>query len=748
MSGIAIVVVFLLLAGLMIARRLPALLAVPLMALATAAIAGVHDLGAVITLGAVKLAPVYATLFFGALLSRVVLSTGIAETLVTYAAEFGGDRPVVLSLLMCAVVAVLFTTVTGLGAIIMIGTIVLPVMMTVGVPRATSATLFLLAFGLGYVLNIAQWKFYGTVFGVERETFQGFAFAVFALQAVVLIAYALARARATEGYATNVIPPPEDEAPRKRAGPLALITPILPLVLLRGFNVDAIVGFAIAALYGALVTRPRTAVKTLVAAWIRGIEDVAPATILMIGIGMLLVAANLPEVQSAVKPLVAAVAPRTPVAYVVLFGLLSPLALYRGPLNPYGVGIGVYTVLATLHVLPAAALVAAVIAVVQVQNVCDPTNTQNVWVANFTGTRVESITRLLLPWQVAVATVAAILAVVASVSLFGTPLFPPRAVSAATLRRGVNDAALRQTPASAAPARSAPADAGLYAPPSAARTIAVRDDGTADGTVAAHEVSGAVARGWRGFRVVSAPGDPAAADCRAKPYAAVMRMSVTHEGRDGDEVGLELFDCAGWSVNQWYARGARPHGSGRRAAARAHVVARAPRLCGRGVRARARVRSRRPEADVLLRPLQAVGRLHARARAPGRARIPRRPAHRRRDRQARRPLLVGVRHVPNAAPRVRRQAAHLRRRARQSRRPTGPRRSRRTVRGLIRGAAGDNEVRNAPFPACAIVSGCRRSFRYRSRGCSPARMTTSTSNVSSGESFPARVLDIVSLGLV
>ena len=92
---------------------------------------------------------------------------------------------------------------------------------------------------------------------------------------------------------------------------------MLPLVLLRGFGVDAIVGFALAAVYAVLVTRPRDAVKTLRAAWIRGIEDVAPATILMIGIGMLLVAANTPQVQAAVTPLVAAVAPRTPLAYVV-----------------------------------------------------------------------------------------------------------------------------------------------------------------------------------------------------------------------------------------------------------------------------------------------------------------------------------------------------------------------------------------------------------------------------------------------
>ena len=533
LAGIAIVAVFLILAALMIARKLPALLAVPLMALATAALAGVHDLSSIVTLGAVKLAAVYATLFFGALLSRVVLSTGIAETLVTYAAEFGGDRPLVLALLLCAVVALLFTTVTGLGAIIMIGTIVLPVMMTVGVPRQLSATLFLMAFGLGYILNIAQWKFYSSVFGVDRAAFQGYALALFAVQALVLIVYALVRSRATRDYATNVI---AGDPPRKRVGPLALITPVLPLVLLGRFGVDAIVGFAIAAIYGALVTRPRSFVQTLVAAWIRGIEDVAPATILMIGIGMLLVAAQTKEVQAAVTPLVSAVAPRSPLAYVVLFGLLSPLALYRGPLNPYGVGIGVYTVLAALHVLPAVALVAAVMAVVQVQNVCDPTNTQNVWVANFTGVPVERITRLVLPWQVGVATIAATLAVAAGATLFGAPAFAagPAPASAATI-----------------------VPPGLYAPPASSRAFAILDDGTDAGRRAAAEIREAVARGWSGFRVVAADGDPAATDCRAKPYTAVLRAVVTPAmGTSPLDVGVELLDCAGWNVDQWHAQGA------------------------------------------------------------------------------------------------------------------------------------------------------------------------------------------------
>ena len=35
--------------------------------------------------------------------------------------------------------------------------------------------------------------------------------------------------------------------------------------------------------------------------------------------------------------------------------------------------------------------------IVQVQNVCDPTNTHNVWVATYTGVRVEDISIATLP---------------------------------------------------------------------------------------------------------------------------------------------------------------------------------------------------------------------------------------------------------------------------------------------------------------------------------------------------------------
>ena len=317
--------IFAVAAALMYARLVPALLAVPLMALGIAAVAGAGFAGleSVAVDGTSRLAGVMVTVIFGAILSRVTLASGIAETIVTYAAEFGGDRPAVLALALSAAVALLFTSLTGLGAIVMVGSIVLPIMLTVGVARRTAATLFMLAFALGFVFNIAQWTFYTKTFGVERAQMQPYAYVLGAIDLAALVVFALVRFRATRGSATWALEPDEPLA-RKRAPLYACVAPILPIPLYQAAHLDAIVAFALAAAYAALTTAPRKAVPTFVAAAIRGVEDVAPAIVLFMGIGMLLVATGLPSVKAALGPLVAAVAPRSWLGYVVLFGLFSP----------------------------------------------------------------------------------------------------------------------------------------------------------------------------------------------------------------------------------------------------------------------------------------------------------------------------------------------------------------------------------------------------------------------------------------
>jgi hypothetical protein len=527
-SAALVLLTFAVFALLMFRRALPALLAVPCMAVTMmlAVAAPLPQIGAAIAGGATALAPVYVTVIFGALLARVTMDSGIARALVNLAAEYGGERPAALALVLCAVVALLFTSLSGLGAIIMVGSIVLPIMMTTGVPRTLAATLFLLSFALGFIFNPSNWKFYTQLFGVAPDAIVRYAVVLAAIDAGALLLFAVLGFARERGYAAWAVRADEDPAAKPRVPAIALTVPLVPLLLYFALKLDPALAFIVAAVFGALVTAPRRAIPMLTAAAIKGVEDVAPAVLLFIGIGMLLAATKLPQMTAALAPLAGAWV-GNPVAYVVLFGALSPLALYRGPLNPFGVGIAIFTVLLASNVLPPAVLVAAVMAVVQVQNVCDPTNTANVWVANFTGVPIDTITRRTLPFQTGVAVLATVAVVLFSPQLFGEKTF------------GI------------APAR-ADAFPGLYADAAGSNVLAVDDDGSP----LAHAAAASVLHGPpQAFRTIARHEDPDARDCSGKPYAAYLYVSsstfVLVEGIDTD-IGMRLQDCGGWIAGEWH----------------------------------------------------------------------------------------------------------------------------------------------------------------------------------------------------
>ncbi len=530
--------VFALCAVLMVRRILPALLAIPVMAIALCLVAGVPipRLSAVFSGGVTALAPAYAAVIFGALLGRVTIDTGIARAIVNVAAEYGGENPLLFALALCAVTAVLFVSLSGLGAIVMVGSIVLPTMLAVGVPRRLTGPLFLMAFALGFTFNIANWTFYTTFFGVSEGRLLPFALALAAIDAVALVAFAIVGFARDRDYATWREQRRDDDAEivdveggsARRVPPIAMLVPLLPMPLYFFFHLDAVAAFSIAAVLGAAIVRPRAIVQTIVGAAIRGIEDVAPAVLLFMGIGMLLVAVKEPAMHAALAPIAGAWIAK-PTAFVLVFGLLSPLVLYRGPLNPFGVGIAFFAALLGAHAIAPVLLVAGVMALVAVQNVCDPTNTANVWVANQTGDRAERMMLATLPYQYVVAVLAALLVV--SLHVAGAATLP-----------------------------NAPFPPGLLAPASAAHHVVVDDDGTGFGRVAAASVAGALARA--GFQVERRHAVPERRDCSAKPYAAyvyVRRIRFTLLEGVNLDIGLRLEDCGGWVVREWHDHAVVPH---------------------------------------------------------------------------------------------------------------------------------------------------------------------------------------------
>jgi hypothetical protein len=405
MTAALIILVFLVFAGLMMSRRMPAILAVPAMAVCVAVVARTPVrviLEQVVTGGSTRLAGQYLMVIAGAMLGRVVMQTGIAESMIRRAAEFGGDRPLAVALTMMVAVAWLFTTLTGLGAIIMVGGLALPIMMSIGVPRKLAGILFLLAFALGFVFNIGMWGFYQGTFNIDPAAIRKFAIILALIDGLVLAVFLIMASRRMRHYGAWAVVVNDDRAARREVPLIALAVPIIPLILHAWLGIPVVAAFVIGAILGVMITRPRELVRQLSSAVVKGAEDVAPAVILMIGIGMLLNATTLPTVRESLGPLISQVDFSSPLVYVLFFGLLSPLALYRGPLNPYGIGIGIYLLIRDLNLMPPLALLAAVMSVVQVQNTCDPTNTQNVWIANFVGVRVEELTKQTILFKMVV----------------------------------------------------------------------------------------------------------------------------------------------------------------------------------------------------------------------------------------------------------------------------------------------------------------------------------------------------------
>ena len=408
-------------AGAMYTKKLPALLALPLMAVLIALLTSwQHPLEAltlVFDKGATRLASAMTNAVFGAILAHIVYTCGIAESLVKKTSELAGDRAVPVALLMMVTSALAFVALSGLGAVIMVGTLVLPVMIGVGIRPLVAAATLLFGISIGGMWNVAGWGFYQDVLHVPVGTVAQFA----SLCGVVLLAagvgYVLVNARSVRSAWEETTP---EAPPPPRIPAAALLTPLVPVVLilgskfadrltaghLRALEFDINAALMIGSLYGILTTRPRRIVQTLAGAVTEGIKSVAPVLGLMIGIGMVVTALLSDPVKAVMRPLLETVVPHSPWTYVLFFGLLSPLALYRGPLNLYGLGAGIGVIMTTLLAPPL--VMGALMCTGMVQGVCDPTNTMNVWAAGFTRTDVNDILKSTLP-PVFVATLLALL---------------------------------------------------------------------------------------------------------------------------------------------------------------------------------------------------------------------------------------------------------------------------------------------------------------------------------------------------
>ncbi|ASY32247.1 MULTISPECIES: TRAP transporter large permease subunit [unclassified Streptomyces] len=410
--GIIILIIMAAGVAAMLTRKLPTAFALVLLGVVIALVSGAPLTGknsvldTVLQEGAPALAATMIAILLGSWLGKLLDETGIAGTLVRKIVEFGGDRPTIVALGVL-VVSTLIGTVTGSApAAMLAGIIGIPAMIAVGIPKVTAAGTVLMGIAAGMPFELPVWQFFSSaldmpVHDVRHFMIQLFPFALFAAVMFVLIE---SRRKGVEHAWAFRTEAPRSKAARRRAelgdAPwYALLTPLVPLVLALGFDVAIIPSLLAGVLYALVTTtRPGEMNRRLLRTLYSGFEVAAAPMTLFVAIGILLAAVKLPGAIDALEPLVRAVTPENPVLFVVVFALLVPLCLYRGPLNVYGLGAGIAGVLIATGIYPAIAVLGITASYNQVFGVADPTSTQTVWAAQYAGVSPQQVMVRTLPY--------------------------------------------------------------------------------------------------------------------------------------------------------------------------------------------------------------------------------------------------------------------------------------------------------------------------------------------------------------
>lgn len=420
----AVIVVFV---ALMMKKIVPTIIALPIMGILVALIASAGNLpllglfnyetvvagetvnnpgifSFVITDGLKMMSGAVATVIFASAFSKMLMKQNVIEKIIKTAAEFAGDRPLILALVFYVVVSVIFMAIGGLGAVILVGSIILPIMLSAGIKPLHAAAIFLFAFSSGGVLNPMNYSAFiallaptmGNNTAAAQQALINMSWPIYLVAFGLPLIYIIKNVRPTKSVKSwsaesNI------GSKTKDVSAIAMLAPIIPVVILitaqvLGYAVPAEIAIVIGILYVLLTTKSQNRMQLTAQSFLEGTQDVAGVILLMLGLGVLIKGFQYPAVQVIMAPAIETCVSylQNPMTYVLGFTVGSVLALYRGPLNTYGIGGALPALFGAAGFSPMA-IIWALRADGNMQGFADPTNSHNIWIADFVNVDVNEI---------------------------------------------------------------------------------------------------------------------------------------------------------------------------------------------------------------------------------------------------------------------------------------------------------------------------------------------------------------------
>lgn len=339
---------------------------------------------------------------FGSWFGQVLVKTGVAAKIIRLAVELGGDKPLVTTILISIVTGLIFTSTFGAGAVVAIGVIVLPILLSLGVPKPLAVSSYLMSVGSGMYVNIVLFKQMQGIF--EGFAYDGnylkFGFTAMALQIFVVIVMLAVRLRkssvshawaATAGRTST-----GDEVPG-----IALITPILPVILAIVFKWQPIPAFIVSAFFALFVCGKiksyKDCEKIISKTFYDGVVDVAALLGFLFILPMFNKVAGFDSVFF--QSILGGIMPNSPLLLCILFVIIAPFGLFRGPLTVFGAGAATLGILNGMGIFSVALLFPLMYIPTITMNIsCCPTQSWNLWAINYSKSTTKDFLRSGVLW--------------------------------------------------------------------------------------------------------------------------------------------------------------------------------------------------------------------------------------------------------------------------------------------------------------------------------------------------------------
>lgn len=362
---------------------------------------------------ALNYGPTIIYIVFGSWFGRVLVESGIAPAISEETNKVGKKKPLIAGILVILVTALIFVSAYGVGSVIAIGVILLPILLSVGVPRDLALSVFSLSIGAPMYLNVVLYNqikafFPHAQYGGKYLIFGAAAMVVQLIAVVILLLLNRKRidpSKADENLKIIGAETGQDNE-TKRMPKIAFIIPVVPVLMNMLFKWDAIPALTLATLLAIFLTGNMKNFKNftnfLNSTIQKSISDIAGLIMFLMALIMFSGAASMDAIRF--RPLFAAILPHSNLVLALAFGILAPLALFRGPFHVWGAGAATAAVLSGTGLFNDAFLLPLLYVPTLMAVSTDITQSWNVWGLDYMKVESKDFLKLGVPlmWIVSI----------------------------------------------------------------------------------------------------------------------------------------------------------------------------------------------------------------------------------------------------------------------------------------------------------------------------------------------------------